>query len=250
LKLFLPVFFLLGLSFVSAFGDTGSITVVSGKSFQINYDANYVQVLSAQPNTQDQALIFSIKVTNPTSTLELTLPRELIDATNKTGSADFIVLADGAFTSYVEKSVTATSRTILIQLAPENKELEIIGTSLASSGNGDTGTIQNPNSPTQTPIPTNPVTQQPNQTSQQQTQNKQSQQNQTYVQKQIVNASPQNLSAQEILSKIFHFMLPNLPFNIADKQIIEYSVITAAILILIIVIASSKKSKTRKQIRK
>ena len=39
-------------------------------------------------------------------------------------------------------------------------------------------------------------------------------------------------------------------FNIADKQIIEYSVITAAILILIIVIASSKKSKTRKQIRK
>ena len=89
-----------------------------------------------------------------------------------------------------------------------------------------------------------------NQTSQQQTQNKQSQQNQTSVQKPIVNVSPQNLSAQEILSKIFHFMLPNLPFNIADKQIIEYSIITAAILILIIVIASSKKSKTRKQIRK
>jgi hypothetical protein len=246
LKLFLPVFFLLGLSFASVCGDTGSITVVSGKSFQIHYDANYVQVLSAQANTQDQGLIFSIQVTNPTSTLELTLPRDLIDATKKDGSNDsFIVLADGAFTSYVEKSSDQTSRTILIQLVPENKELEIIGTSLTSSGNGGAGT-------TQTPIPTSPTPQQPNQTSQQQTQNKQSQQNQTSItaQKPTVNISTQNPSVQEILSKIFHFTLPNLPFNIADKQIIEYLIIASAILILIIVIASSKKSKTRKQIRK
>jgi hypothetical protein len=251
LKLFLPIFFLLGLSFVSVFGDTGSITVVSGKSFQINYDANYVQVLSAQPNTQDQALIFSIQVTNPTSTLELTLPRDLIDATKKDGSNDsFIVLVDGAFTPNVEKSSDQTSRTILIQLAPENKELEIIGTSLASSGNGNNGTTQNPTSPIQNPVPTSPAPQQSNQPSQQQTQNKPSQQNQTSVQKPTVNTSPQNLPAQEILSKIFHFTLPNLSFNITHEQIIEYSVITAAILILIVVIASSKKSKTRKQIRK
>ncbi|HEV2193165.1 MAG TPA: hypothetical protein VGR54_06060 [Nitrosopumilaceae archaeon] len=246
----MPVFFLLGISFVSVFGDTGSIAVVSGKSFQINYNANYVQVLSAQPNTQDQALIFSIKVTNPTSTLELTLPRELIDATNKTGSADFIVLADGAFTPNVEKSSDKTSRTILIQLAPENKELEIIGTSLASSGNGGTSTTQNPSSPTQTPT-TNPAQQQPNQPSQQPS-NTQSQQNQTsvHVQKPTENTSTQNLPVQEILSKIFHFMLPNLPFNMNYKQIIEYSVIASAILILIIVAASLKKSKTKKQIRK
>ena len=252
LKLFLPVFFLLGLSFVSVFGDTGSITIVSGKSFQINYDANYVRVLNAQPNTQDQALIFSIQVTNPTSTLELTLPRDLIDATKKDGSADFIVLADGAFTSYVEKSSDKTSRTILIQLVPENKELEIIGTSLASSGNGNTGTTQNPASPVQSPIPQNSTSQQPNQPSQQQTQNKPSQQNQTSItaQKPTANTSTQNISVQEILSKMFHFTLPNLPFNIADKQIIEYLVIASAILILIIVIASSKKSKIRKQIRK
>jgi hypothetical protein len=252
LKLFLPVFFLLGLSFVVAYGDTGSITVVSGKSFQINYNANYVQVLSAQPNTQDQGLIFSIQVTNPTSTLELTLPRELIDATKKDGSNDsFIVLADGAFTSYVEKSSDKTSRTILIQLAPENKELEIIGTSLASSGNGGTSTTQNPPSPTQTPA-TNPAQQQPNQSSQQQPLNTPSQQNQTStpVQKPTENISTQNLPVQEILSKILHFMLPNLPFNMNYKQIIEYSVIASAILILIIVAASSKKSKTRKQIRK
>ena len=243
LKLFLPVVFLLGLSFVSVYGDAGTITVVSGKSFQINYDANYVQVLSAQPNTQDQALIFSIQSTNPTSTLELTLPRDLIDATKKDGSDDsFIVLADGAFTSYVEKSSDKTSRTILIQLAPENKELEIIGTSLASSSNGGTGI-------TQTPIPINP-TQQQNQTSQQQTQNKQSQQNQSSTQVQKPTMNTQNPSVQETFSKIFNFMLPNMPFNVSDKQIIEYSVIMAAILILIIVIASSKKSKTRKHINK
>ncbi|MBI3623875.1 hypothetical protein HY212_07395 [Candidatus Pacearchaeota archaeon] len=248
LKLFLPVFFLLGLSFVSVFGDTGSITVVSGKSFQIHYDANYVQVLSVQANTQDQGLIFSIQVTNPTSTLELTLSRELIDATNKTGSADFIVLADGAFIPNVEKSSDQTSRTILIQLAPENKELEIIGTSLASSANGGTSTTQNPSSPAQTPT-TKPAQQQ-NQSSQQPS-NTQSQQNQTSTPaKPTENTSTQNLPMQKILSKILHFMLPNLPFNMAYKQIIEYSVIASAILILIVVIASLKKSKTKKQIRK
>jgi hypothetical protein len=250
LKLFLPVFFLLGLSFVSVFGDTGSITIISGKSFQINYDANYVQVLSAQTNTQDQALIFSIQVTNPASTLEITLPRDLIDARNTTGSdIPFIVLAGGALVQPVEKSSDRTSRTILVQLASEDKELEIIGTSLASSGNGGAGTTQNPVSPVQSPIPTSSTPQQPNQTSQQ-TQNKQSQQNQTFVQKPTVNASSQNLTTQEILSKIFHFTLPNLPFNITDKQIIGYSVIASIILIIIIVIASTKKSKTRKQIRK
>jgi hypothetical protein len=243
LKLFLPVFFLLGASFVSVFGDTGSITIVSGKSFQINYDANYVQVLSAQANTQDQGLIFSIQVTNPISTLELTLPRDLIDAKNATGDVSFIVLAGGALVLPVEKNSDQTSRTILIQLAPGDKELEIIGTSLASSGNGGAGTTQIPSSPTQTPIPS-PTPQQPNQTSQQQ--------NQTSIpaQKPTANAPAQNLSVQELLSKIFHFTLPNLPFNVADNQIIAYLVIAAAILILIIVIASSKKSKTRKQIRK
>jgi hypothetical protein len=252
LKLFLPVFFLLGISFVSVFGDTGIITIVSGKSFQINYDANYVQVLSAQPNTQDQALIFSIQVTNPTSTLELTLPRDLIDAKNKDSTdLPFIVLAGGALADSVEKSSDQTSRTILIPLAPDDKELEIIGTSLASSGNGNTGTTQNPISPVQNPIPTS-STPQPNQTSQQQAQNKPSQQNQTSItaQNPTVNTSTQNLSIPKILSKIFHFILPNMSFNIADKQIIEYLVIASAILILIVVIASSKKSKTRKQIRK
>jgi len=132
-KLFLPVFFLLSLSFLSVYGDTGSLTAISGKSYQINYDAKYAQVLSVQPNKDDQSLIFSIQVTSPISTLQLTLPRELIDATKKDGSDDsFIVLVDGTFTSYVEKNSIQTSRTIMIQLAPENKDLEIIGTHLAA----------------------------------------------------------------------------------------------------------------------
>ncbi len=251
LKLFLPVFFLLGLSFVSVFGDTSSIIIVSGKSFQINYNANHVKILNAQANAQDQALIFSIQVTDPTSTLELTLPRDLIDATKKDGVDDsFIILADGAFTSYVEKNSDKTSRTILIQLVPENKELEIIGTSLASSDNGSTSTIQSPTLPAQTST-TSPAQQHQNQSSQQQTSNAQPQQNQTSPMSKLTeNASTQNLPAQEILSRIYHFMLPNLPFNMDYKQTIAYSVIASAILILIIVSASLKKSKTKKQIRK
>jgi len=245
LKLFLPVFFLLSLSFVLVFGDTGSLSVVSGKSYQINYNAKFVQVLSAQPNKQDQGLVFLIQATSPIATLELTLPRELIDATKKDGSDDrFIVLVDGTFTSYVEKSSAQTSRTILIQLAPENKELEIIGTYLASSENGSTpsGTQQ---TPVPTPIPTTPQTQPTNQTST-------PEQKLTEVpsEKPPINIPQQNLPSQGILSKIFQFNLPNLPFNITSGQIVVYSVIASAILILIIVIASSKKSNARKQFRK
>jgi hypothetical protein len=251
-KLFLSVFFLLSVSFVLAFGDTGSITVVSGKSFQINYDANYVQVLDAQPNKQDQGLIFSIQASNSVSTLELTLPRDLIDATKKDGSSDsFIVLVDGTFTSYVEKSSSQTSRTILIQLAPENKELEIIGTRLAGSENGSTGTPQTPVPPIQNSIPTNPTPQPANQSSQQnQTSNPIQKPTGVQSEKTGTNESLQNLPMQEILSKIFHFNLQNFSFNATGKQIIEYSVIASAILILIVVIASSKKSKTKKHISK
>lgn len=195
------------------YGDTGSLTVVSGKSYQINYDAKYVQVLGAQPNKEDQGLIFSIQVTSPIATLELTLPRELIDATKKDGSDDsFIVLVDGTFTSYVEKNSIQTSRTILIQLAPENKEVEIIGTNLASSENNIPGTSQTPSQTSQTQISTNQTL--PT--------------NQTLQQNPTINVSPQNL-----------------PFDITGKQIIEYSVIASAILILIIVLASTKKLKTQ-----
>jgi len=228
----------------------GGITVVSGKSFQINYDAKDVQVLGVQPNKEDQGLIFSIQATGPISTLELTLPRELIDAPKNDGSSDFIILLDNAVTKpYVEKSFTASSRTILIQLVPENKELEIIGTRLAGSENGGTGTTQ---------IPTTTTPQQTNQTLQQQTQNTQSQQNQTSNQiqksteipseKPMIYESTKNLPLREVLSKIFHFNLSNLPFNVTGKQLIEYSVMTSEILILIVVIVSSKKSKTRNRL--
>ena len=213
------------MSFGSVFGDTGSITVVSGKSFQINYDAKYVQVLGVQPNKEDQGLVFSIQATSPVATLQVTLPRELIDATKKDGSDDsFIVLVDGTFTSYVEKSSSQTSRAILIQLASENKELEIIGTHIAGSENGNTSGTTQTTTP-QTPVPTNPASQQENQTLQQ---------NPTGVPSEKPTVNTQQ----------------NLPFNITGKQMIEYSVIASTILILIIVITSSKKSKTRNQIRK
>ena len=246
-RLFLPVFLLIILSFGSVSGDAGGITVVAGKSFQINYDAKYVQVLGVQSNKEDQGLVFSIQATSQIATLEITLPRELIDATTKDGSdVKFIVLVDGTFTSYVEKRSSQTSRTILIQLAPENKELEIIGTHLASSESTSTTTQQ-------TPVPTQ-SSQQENQTLQKQMQNAQSEQNPTSVEKPFEvpsekSENTQNMSTQE-LSKMFHFNSSNLSFNPSGKQTIEYLVIASAILILIIVITSSKKTKAGKQIRK
>ncbi len=233
-KLFLPLFFL-SISFGIAFGEIGTLSVVSDKQYQINYDAAFTQILGVQPNKDDQSLLFSIQVTEPTATLELTLPRELIGAAKKDGSDDsFIVLVDGTFSSYLEKNSTQTSRTILVQLAPDNKELEIIGTYL--------GGYNKPNP--QPIIPTPVISVQQNQTSQNQNFSV------TPIKNSSVNASPnesKHLSIQEILSKMLPFDLQNASYNILNMQVIEYAIIAVIILIIIIVLTSSIKSKSRKR---
>ena len=237
-------------SFVSAFADTmGDLnTVASGQNYQIHYEAKDSSVQNVQANKDGLSLVFSIQATTPVATLQLTLPRDLIDATKSDGTDDvFIVLVDGTFAAYTEKSTSSLSRTILIQLTPENKEVEVIGTHLGPT----TLSTQKNNEqsvPPQT-ISERPVEQKltENQTTNQKTQNLPitTQQPPGKVGSPILQVP----SLQQIIS-VLHLDSKFLSFQINSKQLVEYSVIASIIIVIIITITSSARSTKKKQIRR
>jgi hypothetical protein len=247
LNQFLPLV-ILAFSFAAAFADAGDLTVISGKEFKIHYETQGVQVLSVQPIKDDLGLVFSIQANTPVSTIELTLPRELIDSTEINGKdIDYIVLLDGTFASYISKGATSTNRTILIQLAPENKELEIIGTHLAI-GSSTQITNNQGGQPTSTVTPSiGSQEQKPEETRQAPAQN-------TFnaTQQPPQTAGNAAKTQKQPLEKIISLLQlsENSPLHLTKKQLVEYSVISAIVLIIILVIASSAKYKTRQQIHK
>jgi len=250
LKLFLSLLFVLAFFFVSAFADTGDLTVVSGKEFKLHYEAKDIQVQTVQLNRDDLGLVFSIQVSSPVATLELTLPRELIDSTEINGKdIDYIVLLDGTVASHINKDSTSTSRTILIQLAPDNKELEIIGTHLAtetsqvnSNQGGQSASVVT------LPLPQGPQEQKPEGATQPSIQNTSTTQS-SQVMTENITKTEQMKPFKEILSSL-QLKSGNLSLNLDKKQLVEYSVIGAIVLIIILVIASLSTSKARRQIRK
>ena len=250
LKLCLSLLFVLTFFFVSVFADTGDLTVVSGKEFKIHYEAKDVQVQTVQLNRDDLGLVFSIQVSSPVATLGLTLPRELIDSTDTNGKdSNYIVLVDGAFASYVNIGATSASRTILIQLAPDNRELEIIGTHLAAE------TLQAKNTQTGQPV-TSTTVETPAEQNLNSTQAAKSPAQKTpsisppsQVKGKNATETEQMKPFKEILSSL-QLKSGNLFLNLDKKQLVEYSVIGAIVLIIILVIASLSTSKARRQIRK
>jgi len=249
LKLALPLILILTISFAPVFADTsGDLSVVSGKTYQIHYQVKDSQVQTVQVNKESLSLVFLVQATSSNAYLQLTLPRELIDATKSDGTDDvFIILVDGTFATYVEKSASSLDRTLLIQLAPSDKEIEIIGTHLAET----TLTPQKNNThstPSQITTPTKPVEQKSieNKTVPQ-TPNQPTASQPTSTESQAKSIQEQILQQ---ISSLLHFKSGYLPLEISKKQIVEYSIIAAIILVIIIAIASSARSKNKKQIRK
>ncbi len=245
------------LSFAPSFATLGSITVTTDKPYQINYDAKDVKVLGAQPNTSDQGIDFSLQVSSPVATLQVTIPRELLDDKNKDGTdGNFIILVDGTFSSSFIEQKTPATRSILVQLSPENKDLEIIGTTLAGTGsvnlpfNNTQPTpppVQTTPLPTlPTPPPSTPPTTSQNPPAQNVTQSPQNQPNAT-AQKSIPTATNPPLSQ---LSHLFEIKLPAISTKIPIKDLIEYGVIAGIILIIILAITATAKSSTRKPLRR
>jgi len=243
LNLFLPLI-LLALSFATAFADTGDLTVISGKEFKIHYEAHDVQVQSVQINKDDPGLVFSIQANTPVATLELTLPRELIDSTEVNGKdIDYIVLLDGTFASHINKDVTSTSRTILIQLTPDNKELEIIGTHIATGASNPVNNNQGGQPTSTVTSPTGSQEKKPGERQQPKPQNTSATQQPSQATENTIKSPLDKIVSSLQLSV-------NSSLHLTKKQLVEYSVIGAIVLIIIIVIASSTPPKARQQIHK
>ncbi len=237
----------MAISFVSVFADTsGDLSVVFGKTYQIHYEAKDSQVQSVEINKESQSLIFSVYATSETATLQLTLPRELIDSTKSDGTDDkFIVLVDETFAVETEKSSSSSTRTILIPLLSGSKQVEIIGTHLGTTTLTSKNNI--PTTPSPITSPAKPV-------EQKLVENKTKQTPSLPIALQPTSTISQTNSVQEqILQQItslLHFKSGYLPLDMDKKQIVEYSVIGAITLVIIIVIASSVRSKNKKPIRK
>ena len=231
------------MSFVAVFADTsGDISVVSGNTYLIHYEAKDSQVKSVEINKDSQSLVFSVQVTSQTATLQLTLPRELIDATKSDGTDDkFIVLADGAPISETEKSSSLT-RTLFMPLTSDIKEIEIIGTHI---GVATTASINNTQS--SSPVISNTIKQKPIENKTTPTPN------QSPILQPLLSTPQTNSIPDQILQKItsiLHLKPGTLSLEISKKQIVEYSIIAAIVLVIIIVVASSVRSKNKKPVRK
>ncbi len=236
------IVFLLAVSFVSALADSGQLSVVSGLTYQVNYKTTDATIQSIQANKDSLSLELSVHATSPVASVELTLPRDLIDAKNNDGSDEvFIVLVDGTFATYTETSTNPQTRTILIQLSSENKDIEIIGTSLGTAKLVSQNNTQ-PTLPAPKPMESQPAS---NKTSVPPQSHPIVSQNNMQNKTQNMESTPNIL--QQITS-MFQLDLSKLHLNMDTKQLVEYSVIAAIVIVIIIVIASSVKKQ--KKIRK
>jgi len=107
----------------------GVITVdLEGKSINVNYDAEGVEILSAQLDLDFISLILEVEVTDSPGILEITFDRNFFDATFQGADDVFIVIADGDEPDSEEIGTTTQSRTLRIELPAGTEEVEIIGT--------------------------------------------------------------------------------------------------------------------------
>lgn len=240
LYLIVPIL-LLVISVIPVFADNGSVTIVSGKTFNIAYTSTGVQIIDAQADQSLGEILFTIQVLQNDATLQITLPRELIDSKNSNGTdSDFLVVIDGVLTKSQE-TTTSTTRTLqFTHLTTDEKEIDVIGTYLASS-TSVSSTTSTPTSivppqnqttaipsppvtkippPTSTPLPTIPVISSTNMT-----------QGKTFIQKTFDN----------IISKI-----PYLATFVNTLSVTDYAIIGSIALVIVIVIASVAKNKSNR----
>ncbi|HJT09195.1 MAG TPA: hypothetical protein VJ771_00245 [Candidatus Nitrosotalea sp.] len=229
--------FLVAFTVSPALADTGVMSVVAGKTYQVNYNANGVKIQNIETNPTYEELTVSVQVSSPNALLELTIPRDLLDSKQGNNDIPFITVIDGTLGNVEEKNPTSTTRTISIQLAPGNQQIEIIGTFVAISGpNG--GSAQNPSStntqtqttPTQTPPSSVPQT--PSPTTQPVPMPKPT--------PQTTQTTPleENSTSQLNLPQNIVFKIPYLQNVTISLSQIDLAVISAIALVVIIVIAS------------
>ena len=115
---------LIPLSIQHSFADTG---VVSMDSHDINYDISNANIESIFLDPDFFELIITM-TTQDDGTVEITIPRSLLDAKFELSDDMFYVLVDGFETDYVESESDSNSRTLIIPFFSGDSIIEIIGT--------------------------------------------------------------------------------------------------------------------------
>jgi len=118
------IIFFIPIVIPNSFADSGVITV---ESIDVIYNIEHGNMESIFLDPDFFELIITMN-TQDDGTIEITIPRVILDATFESSDDMFFVLVDGFETSYVESKSTSTSRTLMIPFFNGDSIVEIIGT--------------------------------------------------------------------------------------------------------------------------
>lgn len=248
LKLLLPILVLLSFFPILAYAEQQTISVDFGKLYEIAYDAKDVTVFEVEPNSDEIELIFQVDVTSPIATLELTIPRDLLDSKENGDDVDFFVIADGDLVTFSEKEPTEITRTLFIQLSPGTSEVEVFGTHLGGKTSEDETSVPVED---QLPIEESVV------------EESESGSDEQPEQEEIVEETiPEEPAIEEQMEKPAEIIekeeseqqtasltIPKLPawsIDISKRQMTEFSVAAGMFVFLVIVIAAVKGSRSNR----
>ena len=114
----------------SSFADTG---VISVEGYDVPFDADGAIMASMFLDPDFVEILIIVDSTND-GTLEITIPRQLLDAQFDGTDDIFFVLIDGFETGYLELETTNDSRTLIIPFFAGDTIFEILGTTVFDLG--------------------------------------------------------------------------------------------------------------------
>ena len=130
---------------VLVYAAPGSVMVdLDGTDVTVNYDAEGVDVLSAEADLDFISLIIDVEVSGSLGILEITFERDFFDSVFDGTDDAFIIIADGDEPDFEETETNADSRTIRIELPTGTDEVEIIGTQFGAPTSEEPEVMEEP----------------------------------------------------------------------------------------------------------
>ncbi len=125
---------LIPLSSQFSYGEIGTISV---DSFDVDYNIENgnIESIFLDPDFIELIIVMD---TNADGTIEITIPRTLLDAKFESVDDIFFILVDGFETDYAEMESTSSSRTLVIPFFGGDSIIDIIGTDALNPFSTDT----------------------------------------------------------------------------------------------------------------
>ena len=164
LKISLGLILFTMISTALVYAETMSVDV-EGNSFDFEYEATGLTVISVEPDSGFGSLLFTVDVTDSDATLNLVLERSFLDSTFEGDDDPFIIINQFGEDLIFTETTTSQSRTLNIELPLETVEVDVIGTSfnnpITSEPVEETPVEETPveDTPVETPVDDTPKTQ-------------------------------------------------------------------------------------------